>query len=185
MRASRAPLIVLTGGPGCGKTFATKAIVQLWQSQQKDVRLAAPTGPSRPPRCRPQVASPFNMPSSPVAFPLHCVSGWVPPQVPASHKYRHCCKPWRVLCWSCGPLFGAPWLLSMPKDDTCEHATPARRPGSRAAAGGGQRQEHQGHHHPPPPQLQVLVPAPPRHRQGLRRGQAATLWTAITISAAK
>ena len=44
MRASRAPLIVLTGGPGCGKTFATKAIVQLWQSQQKDVRLAAPTG---------------------------------------------------------------------------------------------------------------------------------------------
>ncbi len=46
MRASRAPLIVLTGGPGCGKTFATKAIVQLWQSQQKDIRLAAPTGPS-------------------------------------------------------------------------------------------------------------------------------------------
>ena len=44
MRASRAPLIVLTGGPGCGKTFATKAIVQLWQSQQKDIRLAAPTG---------------------------------------------------------------------------------------------------------------------------------------------
>ena len=46
MRASRAPLIVLTGGPGCGKTFATKAIVQLWQSQQKDIRLAAPTGQS-------------------------------------------------------------------------------------------------------------------------------------------
>ena len=44
MRASRAPLIVLTGGPGCGKTFATKAIVQLWDSQKKDIRLAAPTG---------------------------------------------------------------------------------------------------------------------------------------------
>ena len=56
MRASRAPLIVLTGGPGCGKTFATKAIVQLWQSQQKDVRLAAPTGHSRPFYNRPQAA---------------------------------------------------------------------------------------------------------------------------------
>ncbi len=44
LRASRAPLIVLTGGPGCGKTFATKAIVQLWVSQGKDVKLAAPTG---------------------------------------------------------------------------------------------------------------------------------------------
>lgn len=44
LKASTAPLIVLTGGPGCGKTFATKAIVQLWQSQGKDIRLAAPTG---------------------------------------------------------------------------------------------------------------------------------------------
>ncbi len=56
MRASRAPLIVLTGGPGCGKTFATKAIVQLWQSQQKDVRLAAPTGHSHASHDRPQAA---------------------------------------------------------------------------------------------------------------------------------
>jgi hypothetical protein len=44
LKASTAPLVVLTGGPGCGKTFATKAIVQLWTTQQKDVRLAAPTG---------------------------------------------------------------------------------------------------------------------------------------------
>ena len=44
LKASTAPLVVLTGGPGCGKTFATKAIVQLWGQQQKDIRLAAPTG---------------------------------------------------------------------------------------------------------------------------------------------
>ena len=44
VRASSAPLVVLTGGPGCGKTFATRAIVQLWSGQGKDIRLAAPTG---------------------------------------------------------------------------------------------------------------------------------------------
>ena len=44
LRASTAPLVVLTGGPGCGKTFATRAIVELWASQGKHVRLAAPTG---------------------------------------------------------------------------------------------------------------------------------------------
>ncbi|BDA44925.1 probable recBCD enzyme subunit RecD at C-terminar half [Coccomyxa sp. Obi] len=43
-KASTAPLVVLTGGPGCGKTFATKAIVQVWAQQRKDIRLAAPTG---------------------------------------------------------------------------------------------------------------------------------------------
>ncbi|CAL8469331.1 g8872 [Coccomyxa elongata] len=43
-KASTAPLVVLTGGPGCGKTFATKAIVQVWAQQHKDIRLAAPTG---------------------------------------------------------------------------------------------------------------------------------------------
>lgn len=49
LQASTAPLVVLTGGPGCGKTFATKTIVRLWDKQQKDIRLAAPTG-----------AAPFN-----------------------------------------------------------------------------------------------------------------------------
>ena len=44
LRASTAPLVVLTGGPGCGKTFATRAIVELWASQGKHIRLAAPTG---------------------------------------------------------------------------------------------------------------------------------------------
>ena len=44
LRASTAPLVVLTGGPGCGKTFATRAIVELWAAQGKHVRLAAPTG---------------------------------------------------------------------------------------------------------------------------------------------
>ncbi len=57
-KASTAPLVVLTGGPGCGKTFATKAIVQVWAQQRKDIRLAAPTGAA------PCSAAPYYMPCS-------------------------------------------------------------------------------------------------------------------------
>lgn len=42
--ASDAPLMVLTGGPGCGKTTAVQTIVKLWCAQRKMVRIAAPTG---------------------------------------------------------------------------------------------------------------------------------------------
>ncbi|MFL5657673.1 MAG: ATP-dependent RecD-like DNA helicase, partial [Ktedonobacteraceae bacterium] len=37
-------LLVLTGGPGCGKTFTTKTIVALWKAMGKSILLAAPTG---------------------------------------------------------------------------------------------------------------------------------------------
>src|SRR5438874_1918616 len=37
-------LLVLTGGPGCGKTFTTKAVVDLWRAMGKSILLAAPTG---------------------------------------------------------------------------------------------------------------------------------------------
>ncbi|PSC71270.1 exodeoxyribonuclease V subunit alpha [Micractinium conductrix] len=42
--ASGAPLMVLTGGPGCGKTTVVQTIVKLWCAQGKMVRIAAPTG---------------------------------------------------------------------------------------------------------------------------------------------
>eukprot|EP00887_Chlorella_sp_A99_P006365 scaffold3.g6365.t1 len=42
--ASDAPLMVLTGGPGCGKTTVVQTIVKLWAAQRKVVRLCAPTG---------------------------------------------------------------------------------------------------------------------------------------------
>ena len=42
--ASDAPLLVITGGPGCGKTTVVRAIVKLWCAQGKLVRLCAPTG---------------------------------------------------------------------------------------------------------------------------------------------
>jgi exodeoxyribonuclease V alpha subunit len=35
---------ILTGGPGTGKTFATRTIVALWKAMGKDIALAAPTG---------------------------------------------------------------------------------------------------------------------------------------------
>ena len=37
-------LLVLTGGPGCGKTYTTKTIVALWRAMGKSILLAAPTG---------------------------------------------------------------------------------------------------------------------------------------------
>jgi len=42
--ASDAPLLVITGGPGCGKTTVVQAIVKLWCAQGKDVHICAPTG---------------------------------------------------------------------------------------------------------------------------------------------
>jgi len=37
-------VMILTGGPGCGKTFSTKMIVALWQSLGLSIALTAPTG---------------------------------------------------------------------------------------------------------------------------------------------
>ena len=42
--ATTSPVLVLTGGPGCGKTSTVAAIVKLWSAMQKDMKLAAPTG---------------------------------------------------------------------------------------------------------------------------------------------
>ena len=49
--ASQAPILILTGGPGCGKTYATAAIVKLWLALRREVKLAAPTGNPPPPFC--------------------------------------------------------------------------------------------------------------------------------------
>ncbi|MEM8604206.1 MAG: ATP-dependent RecD-like DNA helicase, partial [Cyanobacteria bacterium P01_H01_bin.121] len=37
-------ILILTGGPGTGKTFTTRTIVALWQAMGKHVLLASPTG---------------------------------------------------------------------------------------------------------------------------------------------
>lgn len=37
-------VLVLTGGPGCGKTFTTRTIVALWKAMGFSIALAAPTG---------------------------------------------------------------------------------------------------------------------------------------------
>jgi exodeoxyribonuclease V alpha subunit len=42
--AATSRLLVLTGGPGTGKTFTTRTIVDLWRAMGKSIRLAAPTG---------------------------------------------------------------------------------------------------------------------------------------------
>ncbi len=42
--AASSRLLVLTGGPGCGKTFTTKTVVDLWRAMGKNILLAAPTG---------------------------------------------------------------------------------------------------------------------------------------------
>jgi exodeoxyribonuclease V alpha subunit len=42
--ASSQQVLVLTGGPGTGKTFTTRTIVALWKAMGKSIALAAPTG---------------------------------------------------------------------------------------------------------------------------------------------
>ncbi len=42
--SARERVLVLTGGPGCGKTFTTRTIVALWKAMGKTVALASPTG---------------------------------------------------------------------------------------------------------------------------------------------
>ncbi|BCL39841.1 ATP-dependent RecD-like DNA helicase [Nostoc sp. MS1] len=42
--AAYSPVMVLTGGPGVGKTFTTHTIVSLWKAMGKNIALAAPTG---------------------------------------------------------------------------------------------------------------------------------------------
>ncbi|HEX6484884.1 MAG TPA: AAA family ATPase, partial [Ktedonobacteraceae bacterium] len=42
--AASSRLLILTGGPGCGKTFTTRTIVALWRAMGKSILLAAPTG---------------------------------------------------------------------------------------------------------------------------------------------
>jgi exodeoxyribonuclease V alpha subunit len=37
-------ILILTGGPGCGKTFCTRTIVALWKAMGRKIALAAPTG---------------------------------------------------------------------------------------------------------------------------------------------
>lgn len=37
-------VLILTGGPGCGKTFSTRTIVALWKAMGKTIALASPTG---------------------------------------------------------------------------------------------------------------------------------------------
>ncbi|MFM7424243.1 MAG: ATP-dependent RecD-like DNA helicase, partial [Elainella sp.] len=42
--ASSQRVLVLTGGPGTGKTFCTRTIVALWKAMGKSIALASPTG---------------------------------------------------------------------------------------------------------------------------------------------
>jgi exodeoxyribonuclease V alpha subunit len=42
--AAKTPLVVITGGPGVGKTTIVRAVLTMFTSQRKVVRLAAPTG---------------------------------------------------------------------------------------------------------------------------------------------
>jgi exodeoxyribonuclease V alpha subunit len=43
-RAACDRILILTGGPGTGKTFTTRTIVALWKAMGKEVVLASPTG---------------------------------------------------------------------------------------------------------------------------------------------
>ncbi|CAG9460827.1 unnamed protein product [Pedinophyceae sp. YPF-701] len=42
--AAHSRVLAITGGPGTGKTFVTRCIVELWDAQGRDFNLCAPTG---------------------------------------------------------------------------------------------------------------------------------------------
>ncbi|HEY9825506.1 MAG TPA: ATP-dependent RecD-like DNA helicase [Stenomitos sp.] len=42
--AASSRILILTGGPGTGKTFTTRTIVALWKAMGKEIALASPTG---------------------------------------------------------------------------------------------------------------------------------------------
>lgn len=44
LQSAESRIMILTGGPGCGKTFTTHTIVALWKAMGKKIGLAAPTG---------------------------------------------------------------------------------------------------------------------------------------------
>src|SRR5258708_25730443 len=46
--AASSRFLVLTGGPGCGKTFTPKTIVALWKAMRTSILLPPPTGTAAP-----------------------------------------------------------------------------------------------------------------------------------------
>jgi exodeoxyribonuclease V alpha subunit len=44
VKAASEKVMILTGGPGCGKTFCTSTIVALWKAMGRKITCAAPTG---------------------------------------------------------------------------------------------------------------------------------------------
>lgn len=44
LQSAESRIMILTGGPGCGKTFTTHTIVALWKAMGKKIGLGAPTG---------------------------------------------------------------------------------------------------------------------------------------------
>jgi exodeoxyribonuclease V alpha subunit len=44
VKAASQKVMILTGGPGCGKTFCTSTIVALWKAMGRKIACAAPTG---------------------------------------------------------------------------------------------------------------------------------------------
>lgn len=69
MQAATAPVCILTGGPGCGKTTTTKYIVDLWEGLGKKLALCAPTG-----RASQRLAESSGM----QAATIHRLLKWIP-----------------------------------------------------------------------------------------------------------
>lgn len=126
-QAADAPVMVLTGGPGCGKTFATATIVKLWRAmsgKRTRISLCAPTG-----------ALPSPLPS----WPHFIQHPWMVSKERAQHfvhqGQRHCflcsCVHKQHLVACAAPQAGV-WRC---------------RAGRRAP---GDDHQAAGHHHPPP-----------------------------------
>ena len=97
--AARSPVCVVTGGPGCGKTTATKYIVSLWAAMNKRLAICAPTG---------------HAPSPPHTLPLHILP---PPPLPFVSTWQSC---WPCPCSSPSLLHSLDGAVSWQRLSVCD-----------------------------------------------------------------
>ena len=80
-QAANAPVMVLTGGPGCGKTFVTATIVKLWRAMKGGYKVAL---------CTPTGELPVKLGSDCLSLADHLMRSWTEHIV--SHSLRRPCS---------------------------------------------------------------------------------------------
>jgi exodeoxyribonuclease V alpha subunit len=81
--ALTAKVAVLTGGPGCGKSFTVRSVVELARAKNAKIVLAAPTG-----RAAKRLAELVGHEAAPSTASCNSAPAATPPSTPTSHSTR-------------------------------------------------------------------------------------------------